>query len=113
MNPEHASVDLPTQEHIRVNLMYQHKSIEPLLEQHGCKVEEEVLQAPLPFARLVPGDMTYWVVFPVGTKREELLPVLPHVRRYRLTLPDGSIFDENYYLDFQQSLIAPPLPPPR
>lgn len=110
MNSENTSADPLIEEQIRVNLMYQHKSIESLLEQHGCKIEEEVLQAPLPFARLVPGDITYWVVFPPGTKREKLLPVLSHVRRYRLTLPDGSIFDENYYLDFHQSIIAPPLP---
>jgi hypothetical protein len=96
-----------------LNLIHPHKMTVPLLEQHGCKIEEEVLKAPLPFARLVPGDITYWVVFPPGTKREELFPSLPHARKYRLILPDGSIFEEYYNLDFHQSLIAQPLPPLR
>jgi hypothetical protein len=113
MMSDNSSLDQPTEEQIRVNLMYPLKFVGPLLEQHGCKIEEEVLQEPLPFARLGPGDITYWAVFPPGTKREEMLPPLLHARKYRLTLPDGSIFEEYYNLDFHQSLIAQPLPPPR
>lgn len=114
MMPDITSTDLPGQEQlIKVNLLGPLKFTMPLLEQHGCKIEREELNEPFPAAALKAGDITYWVVFPTGARREEKKTHLPHARCYLITLPDGSIFDENYHLDFHQSTISEPPPPPR
>jgi hypothetical protein len=112
MNLEMTSTDSSNDELIAINLMFPHVVTIPLLEQHGCTIEKRVLREPLPCAGLRPGDTTYWVVFPPGTKREKQSFSLPHAHTYLLTLPDGSRFDELYHLSFHQSIISQPFPPP-
>jgi hypothetical protein len=112
MTLEMTSTDISTEELITANLMFPQVVTMPLLEQHGCTIEKRVLQEPLPYAGLRPGDTTYWVVFPSGTKREKRSFSLPHAHRYLLTLPDGSMFDELYHLSFHQSIISQPFSPP-
>jgi hypothetical protein len=112
MTLEITSTDLLTGELITVNLMFPHVFTMPLLEQHRCTIEKKVLQEPLPCAGLHPGDTTYGVVFPSGTKREKRSFSLSHAHRYLLILPYGSMFDELYHLSFHQSIISQPFPPP-
>jgi hypothetical protein len=77
---------------LRLRLMYPHPVTKSILEQHGCQIEEQTLV----------------VVFPQGTRRERVTSSLSHVQRYRLILPDQSVFEELFHLTFQQSMLSLP-----
>jgi len=48
------------------------------------------------------------VIFPPGTRREEQLSSPHYARKYLISLPDGTIFHEYYYLAFHQSIVYEP-----
>jgi hypothetical protein len=77
---------------LRLHLMYPLPVTEPILQRHGCQLDKQTLE----------------VLFPTGTKREAVTSTLSHAQRYRLILPDQSVFEELFHLTFQQSILSLP-----
>jgi hypothetical protein len=73
---------------LQLQLLYPLPVTEPVLQQHGCQIEE------------------LRVAFPQGTRREAVASTLFHAQRYRVILPDGIVFDELFHLAFQQSMLS-------
>jgi hypothetical protein len=100
-------------EAIIIRLMVPHCFTLPRLEAYGCHIKEEEVTISLSPGGEAGGDPTLSVVFPPDTRRVRLLSSLSHARKYLITLPDGNIFHEHYYLAFHQSIIYEPPPLPR
>src|SRR5689334_3078572 len=82
---------------IQVILPYYHKFTIPMLEACGSVTLVEK-------ANDTPNGKLYRVILPEGSKKEQLVTELAHVRKF----PDQSVFYELYHLSISYSTVSPP-----